>query len=652
MPEETKYSKYNADQIQILEGLDPVRKRPGMYIGSTDQTGLHHLVTEIVNNAVDEALAGYANQIVIFFSKDKEISVTDNGRGIPTDIKKEYGKSALELMMTKLHSGGKFGEGGYKIAGGLHGVGLSVTNALSDYFKIAVKRGPNFYFQKYTDGVPDFNVKTVSPEELIKEFPNEFPFLENQESGSIFLFRPSKKYLDTDEVNTKFLTNQFREYSFLTSKLKFVVKDLKNNQNKAFYFEGGIKTFVEFLNKNKEVIGEKPFYFHNNKDGIDVEISLQYNNSYSETVLCFANNIRNPEGGSHLTGFRGGLTKSLNDYAKKASLIKDNDEQLSGDDVREGLTSVISVKLENTKLQFEGQTKNKLGNAEVRPVVEALFKEHFDQFLSENPREAQAIIGKNILATKARLAAKAARESVIRKGALEGSILPGKLADCREKDPSLSEIFIVEGDSAGGSAKQGRDRETQAILPLWGKVLNTERARIDQIIKSDKFKTFVSALGSGIGEGINLQKLRYHKIIIMTDADVDGSHIKTLHLTFLFRHLRPLVENGFIYVAVPPLYKAVWGKEKRYLTDDNEKDKFLAEMKGKAISISRFKGLGEMNAEELWETTMNPQTRRLKQITVEDAQSADEVFTMLMGEEVLPRKKFIQANAKKADVDF
>jgi DNA gyrase subunit B len=672
MPNASDYQKYTADQIQILEGLDPVRKRPGMYIGSTDQTGLHHVVTEIVNNAVDEGLAGFANKITVIFKTDNSVSVTDNGRGIPTDIKKEYGKSALELMMTKLHSGGKFGKGGYKIAGGLHGVGLSVTNALSDSFLVGVKRGADFFFQRYADGVPTTQVESVAKEKFNTLFPDEYAYLSNEESGSIFHFAPSKKYFDTVEVNAKILTAQFREYAFLTSKLQFLVINQKSNEKKSFYFEGGIKTFVEALNKNKEKINEKPFYFSDTRDGVEVEVSLQYNDSYTETVLCFANNIRNPEGGSHLTGFRGGLTKALNDYGRKNNFIKESEEPLSGDDVREGLTAIISIKLENTKLQFEGQTKNKLGNAEVRPVVETLFKEHFDNFLLENPRDAEGIIAKNLLAAKARKAAKAARESVIRKGALEGSILPGKLADCREKDPAKAEIFIVEGDSAGGSAKQGRDRETQAVLPLWGKVLNTERARIDQIIKSDKFKTFISALGAGIGDQFNINKLRYHKIIIMADADVDGSHIKTLHLTFLYRHLPQLIENGFVYVAMPPLYKATYGKEKRYLVDDAEKDQFIeamstknnaskksntlgrgdiAESGSRKFTIQRFKGLGEMNAEELWETTMNPDTRRLRQITVGDLTDADEVFTMLMGEEVLPRKKFIQANASTAEVD-
>ncbi|MBU1104321.1 DNA gyrase subunit B [Candidatus Parcubacteria bacterium] len=651
MPKETKYSQYNAEQIQILEGLDPVRKRPGMYIGSTDQTGLHHLVTEIVNNAVDEALAGFCNQIVIYFNADNSISVTDNGRGIPTDIKKEYNKSALELMMTKLHSGGKFGEGGYKIAGGLHGVGLSVTNALSEFFTVVVKRGSSLMIQEYTNSVPTEDVKPISEAEFKSKFPNESDYLLSGESGSVFYFLPSKKYLDTIEVNPKTLTAQFKEYAYLSSKLRFIIHNRKAGEDRSFYFENGIKTFVEAINKNKQHINETPFFVHESKGDIDCEIAIQYNNSYSETVLCFANNIRNPEGGSHLTGFRGGLTKSLNDYAKKNGFLKDNEEPLSGDDVREGLTAVISVKLPNTKLQFEGQTKSKLGNAEVRPAVESILKEAFDFFLNENPKDAGSIMEKNLLASKARKAAKAARESVIRKGALEGSILPGKLADCREKDPAKAEIFIVEGDSAGGSAKQGRDRETQAILPLWGKVLNTERARLDQIIKSDKFKTFISALGCGIGDQLNLNKLRYHKIIIMADADVDGSHIKTLHLTFLFRHLLPVIERGFVYSAMPPLFKAVWGKEKKYLVDEEEKDKFVAQMAGKNVTIQRFKGLGEMNPAELWETTMNPATRRLKQITVENAQEADAVFTMLMGEEVLPRKKFIMSNASQAEVD-
>jgi len=575
---------------------------------------------------------------------------------MPTEIKQGYNVSALELIMTKLHSGGKFGQGAYKVSGGLHGVGLSVVNALSTFFNVGVKRGNTYRIQQYKDSVPVSVVKDVTQEEFKKAFPKEFKYLEKEESGSIFHFLASKDYLDTIKLNAGYLINRFKEYAYLTSKLKFIIRDETNpfnlsNPTTTFYFEGGIKTFTEALNKNKKGLNS-PFYVNEEKDNIVVETAVQYNDSYSENVLCFANNIKNAQGGPHLTGFRSALTKSLNDYAKEKNLFKNGDDSFSGDDVREGLTAVVSVKLENQKLQFEGQTKGKLGNAEVRPAVETVVKKALDTYLLENPRDAESIISKNLLAARARKAAKAARETVLRKGALEISSLPGKLADCQEKDPALCELFVVEGDSAGGPAKQGRDRKTQAILPLFGKVLNTERARLDKIIKSDKFKILITAIGAGIGEQFNLEKLRYHKIIIMADADIDGAHIMTLYLTFLFRHMTELVEKGHVYVAQPPLYKAVWGKEKKYLIDEEEKERFLIANKEKNISIQRFKGLGEMNSDELWETTMDPAVRRLKQITIEDASQADAVFTMLMGEEVMPRKKFIMANAEKADLDI
>jgi len=648
-------NQYSAEQIQVLEGLEPVRKRPGMYIGSTDQTGLHHLVTEIVNNAVDEAMAEYADKINILFHKDNFVTVVDNGRGIPTDIKEGYGVSALELVMTKLHAGGKFGGGGYKVAGGLHGVGSSVVNALSDWMCVLVKRGDSLFVQEYNLGTPKYKVKEYKNIEDVKvEF--EYPikgveFLKTSDSGTIVSFKPSPQFFGDNRINIKTLTEQFREYAYLTAKLQFNIEDENENTKNIFYFEGGIKSFVRELNRHKKVLNDTIFYIHKKYEEVDVECAMQYNDSFSENVLCFANTIKNPEGGSHLTGFRSALTRTINDYIKKHNLTKNGNVTLTGEDLREGLTTIISVKLDSQKLQFEGQTKGKLGNAEARIAVETVIKEALDLYLEENPKDAEQILSKIFLAAKARMAARAARDAVVRKGALEGTTLPGKLADCREKDPAKSEIFIVEGDSAGGPAKQGRNRENQAILPLFGKVLNTERARLDKIIKSDKLKTLIVALGGGISDQFNIDKVRYHKIIIMADADVDGSHIITLYLTFFFRHLRTLIERGFVYVAVPPLYKATWSKERKYLLDDEEKDKFLKNSTYKNVIIQRFKGLGEMNPDELWETTMNPETRVLKNIAIEDAQKADETFDILMGEEVEPRKRFIQTHAKQAELD-
>jgi DNA gyrase subunit B len=653
----TKYN-YDADQIQVLEGLEPVRKRPGMYIGTTGQDGLHHLVTEIVNNSMDEAIAGFADHIKVEFFKDGSVAIYDNGRGIPYDVKKEYGVSALELAFTKLHAGGKFGGGGYKVSSGLHGVGASVVNALSEWTRVLVKRGDNVVIQEYaTGGKVVRPVEKIDPKKPVSKIKGAEWSVDvenwNYESGTIVQFQPDGTIFETTDFNYKFFVNQLREYAYLTAGIKFEVVDHRVTQNYTFYFEGGIKTFLKSLNRNKTPLNPSIFHVQKEYDDIMVEASLQYNNSFTENVLTFANHIKNPEGGTHLTGFRSALTKTVNDYARKYNILKDKDPNLMGDDLREGLTAVISVKMDSATLQFEGQTKAKLGNSNVRQAVETIVKDGLDKFFEENPKDAHAIIEKNILALKARMAAKAARDTIIRKTALDGGgILPGKLADCSEKSPEKTELFIVEGDSAGGSAKQGRNREFQAILPLFGKILNTERSRLDKIMDSDKLKNLVIAIGAGIGEQYNSEKIRYNKLIIMADADVDGAHIATLYLTFFYRHMKELIDNGHIYMATPPLYKAVWGKEKQYLFDDKEREQFLKTEKGGKAIIQRFKGLGEMNAEELWETTMNPETRRLKQITIEDAAQADEVFTMLMGEEVPLRKRFIQTHAKSANIDI
>lgn len=648
---------YGAEQIQVLEGLEPVRKRPGMYIGSTGQEGLHHLVTEIVNNSMDEAIGGYADHIKVEFHKDGSVAIYDNGRGIPFDIKKGYGVSALELAFTKLHAGGKFGGGGYKVSSGLHGVGSSVVNALSKWCRVIVKRGNKIVIQEYENGgkpirkVEDLDLKNPTK---IKKSPWDLDVEGwRYENGTIVEFLPDDSIFETKDFDTKFFLNQLREYAYLTAGITFELVDDKTERRFKFYFEGGIKAYLKSLNRNKGVLNNNIFYCKKTNDNVDVEVAMQYNDSFTENVLCFANHLKNIEGGTHLTGFRAALTKCVNDYARANSYLKEKDTNLSGEDLREGLTAVISVALDSSSLQFEGQTKAKLGNTNVRQAVETVVKEALESFLQENPRDAQSIIEKNILAFKARMAAKAARDTVIRKTALEGSgVLPGKLADCSEKDPKKTEIFIVEGDSAGGSAKQGRNRRYQAILPLFGKPLNTERARLDKIVDSDKFKALIIAIGAGIGEQYNPDKLRYNKIIVMADADVDGMHIISLYLTFFYRHMPELIQGGHIHVAVPPLFKATWGKEKRYLFDDKDREKFLKTPEGQKAIIQRFKGLGEMNADELWETTMNPETRRLKLVTVEDAAQADEVFTMLMGEEVAPRKRFIQTHAKDANIDI
>ncbi|MBU1132681.1 DNA gyrase subunit B, partial [Patescibacteria group bacterium] len=641
----------------VLEGLDPVKKRPGMYIGSTGQEGLHHLVTEIINNSMDEAIAGYADKILVEFNKDGSCSIYDNGRGVPFEIKKGYGVSALELAFTKLHAGGKFGGSGYKVSSGLHGVGSSVVNALSEWFRVVTRRDEKTMIQEYQNGG-----EVVRPvEKLDPKKPSKLKGADwsinlddwNDDSITIVQFKPDENIFETIDFDLKFFITQVREYAYLTAGVKFELLDHRSDQKYSFYFEGGIKSFLSAINRNKGLLNEKVFYIRKDYKDIDVEVALQYNDSFRENVICFANHLKNIEGGTHLTGFRSALTKVINDYARKNGILKEKDPNLSGEDLREGLAAIISVKVNSQELQFEGQTKAKLGNTIVRHAVEAVVKESLEQFLNENPRDAQSIVGKNILAFKARMAAKAARDTVIRKTALDGGgVLPGKLADCSSKDNERTELFIAEGDSAGGSAKQARDREIQAVLPIFGKILNTERARLDKIVDSDKFKDLIIGLGTGIGETFDISKLRYGKLIILADADVDGQHINTLYLTFFFRHMVELINNGHIYIAFPPLYKATWGKEKRYIFSDEDRKKFLKTKEGEKAIIQRFKGLGEMNPSELWDTTMNPETRKLKQITIEDAALADEVFSTLMGEEVAPRKRFIVSNAHKANLDI
>jgi len=645
---------YGIEQIQVLEGLEPVRKRPGMYIGSTDQEGLHHLVTEIVNNSVDEALAGRGDRIDVIFHQDGKITVADNGGGIPVEEIPRFKKSALEILMTKLHAGAKFGGGAYKVSGGLHGVGSSVVNALSEYCRVEVRRHGKTYYQEYKRG---------EPTTLVKELKLQTTNYKLQTTGTTTTFRPDRQVFKDLQPDFNFFKTQFRQYCYLTQGLTIHLTDERTSDEATFYFEGGLKSFVQSLNRHKKTLTGAPFYVNKEVNGIAVEVALQYNDGFSENVLCFANNIQNAEGGAHLTGFRTALTRALNDYAVKASLPAGRQgltkDKLSGDDVREGLAAVISIKMDVTKLQFEGQTKAKLGNAEVKSVVESVVLQSLGSYLEENPTDARAILEKNILALKARVAARAARETVIRKGALEGSALPGKLADCQEKDPAKAELFIVEGPSAGGSAKQGRDRATQAILPLGGKILNTERNRLDKILKFEELKALIVALGMGIGEIVEVEKLRYHKVIIMTDADVDGQHIMTLLLTFFYRHLPQTIEQGRLYIAMAPLFRIQKGKDVHYVYSDEERSALISKIsagisnqQAASITIQRFKGLGEMNPEQLWETTMNPETRILKKVEIEDAALADEVFTTLMGEEVPPRKRFIQTHAKQAEVDI
>ncbi|MDA1061088.1 MAG: DNA topoisomerase (ATP-hydrolyzing) subunit B [bacterium] len=623
--------EYSADQITVLEGLSAVRKRPGMYIGSTDITGLHHLVWEIVDNAIDEAMAGYCTEIMVILNKDGSCSVEDNGRGIPVDKHKKTGKSALETVMTVLHAGGKFGEGGgYKVSGGLHGVGVSVVNALSKKTIAEVYRDGKVYSQEYKRGDAGAELKVTG---------------DTKKRGTKITFYPDPDIFDTVEFDFPRILNRLRQQAYLTKGVTISIVDENDDKKFQFYFEGGIKSYVQHLNKNKETFGRVVYIEKEVDEGL-VEVALQYNNTFQENIYTFANNIHTVDGGSHLTGFKSALTRTINYHAKKAELLKEKDGSLVADDVREGLTAIISVKLADP--QFEGQTKGKLGNAEMRTAVESVFYDAFLEFLQENPNEAKAIIGKCHLAARARLAARAARDTVIRKGALEGMTLPGKLADCSSKDPAKSELFIVEGDSAGGSAKQGRNRETQAILPLRGKILNVEQARLDKILANNEVKNLVIALGVGIGDTFNIEKLRYHKVVIMTDADVDGAHIRTLILTLFYRYFKTLIEGGYIYIAQPPLYKVKSGKKEEYAYTDAERDKIIKGLsKGSNHSIQRYKGLGEMNPDQLWQTTMDPENRLMLQVSIDDAEKADHVFDTLMGSEVMPRKKFIQAYAKK-----
>ncbi|MBU2566671.1 DNA topoisomerase (ATP-hydrolyzing) subunit B [Patescibacteria group bacterium] len=678
-PKKAKKGAYGAEQIAVLEGLEPVRKRPGMYIGSTGPEGLHHLIWEVVDNSFDEVMGGHADLVTIILNHDGTVSVSDNGRGIPVDIHKQYKVSALELVLTKLHAGGKFGgEGsGYKISGGLHGVGVSVVNALSESLEARVNRDGAEWEQFYEYGVAKTKVKKVKA---------------SKTHGTTITFKPDAKIFTTTEFDLKYILDHIRQQCYLTKGVRVMVIDarIKNSpRNYGFYFEGGVASYVRHLNHSKQRKHDNIFYIDKHVDDIDVEVGIQYTEDYKETVMAFANTMYNPEGGTHVMGFRSALTRVINNYARSKGYLKEKDDNLSGDDVREGLTAVISVKIKEA--QFEGQTKHKLGNPEARTAVETSMGEAFAMFLEEHPRDGEAIVGKCVLAQRARAAARAARDTVIRKGALEGLTLPGKLADCSSKDPSESELYIVEGDSAGGSAKQGRNREHQAILPLRGKILNVERARLDKMLSNNEIKNLVIALGTGIGENIDIEKLRYQRIVIMTDADVDGSHIRTLLLTLFYRYFPELIDKGYVYIAQPPLYRIQKGKNVKYAYVEEEKADIIAEFlklkeekkkskkdaeaeeveevveeeKGEetseaedsvsekipGITIQRYKGLGEMNPEQLWETTMNPATRIMKRVNIDDATEADETFTILMGAEVAPRKKFIQTHAKKATVD-
>ncbi len=637
---------YTARDIQVLEGLEPVRKRPGMYVGSTDINGLHELVKEIIDNSVDEALAGYAKNVWVVIGKDEKITVADDGRGIPVEPHPKVKKSTLEVTMTVLHAGGKFGAGAYKVSGGLHGVGASAVNALSDWMRVEVRRDHKIYAQEYKRGKPTTKVEAVKDSQIPK-------ILTLPETGTATIFLPDKSIFSTIIVDSKSLAKKIKERAYLVAGLFFHLFDERNDRELHFYFDGGIRSLVRHLNKDKQAINDIPFYVSKSMEEVMLEASFQYNDGYQETIESFANVIATQEGGTHLTGFRMALTRAINDYARKNNLLKEKDGNLTGEDMREGLTAVIAIKMNSENLQFEGQTKSKLGNAEIQPIVNQVVKEGIDTYLEENPNQARKIMEKVILAAKARLAARAAKEAVLRKGALDGMSLPGKLTDCQEKDPAVSELYLVEGDSAGGSAKQGRDRRFQAILPLRGKILNTERARLDKILEFEEIKTLIIALGTGIGDTVDIEKTRYHRIVIMTDADVDGEHIMTLLLTFFFRYLPGIIEKGFLYIAMPPLYKITIGKEFYYAYNDSEKDNIVKlKANGKKINIQRYKGLGEMNPEQLWETTMNPETRIMKQITIEDAAEADHVFSMLMGNEVPPRKRFIQTHAKSATLDI
>ncbi len=652
---------YSADNIQVLEGLEAVRKRPGMYIGSTDERGLHHLLWEIVDNSIDEAMAGYCNKILITFQADGGITVLDNGRGIPVDKHSKTGKSALETVLTVLHAGGKFGGGGYKVSGGLHGVGSSVVNALSTTLKAKVFRDNKIWEQSYTIGKPNGEIKETG---------------KCNKTGTEITYYPDDTIFETLEYNLETVYTRIRQQAYLTKGIELSIVDERKNHEKSkyrFYFEGGVAAYVRHINEPKTTISEI-ISTETVEDDVSVEVALQYTDAYTDTILTFTNNIYTSEGGTHLAGFRMALTKTINAYAREHGILKEKEDNLTADDVKEGMTAIISVKVPEP--QFEGQTKSKLGNSEVRGIVNRAFSKEFSAYLEENPKDAKLVIGKCLLASRARLAARAARDTVIRKGALEGLTLPGKLADCSSKNPSESEIYIVEGDSAGGSAKQGRNRRTQAILPLKGKILNTEQARLDKILANKEVRSLIVALGVGIGEQFDIAKLRYHKIVVMTDADVDGLHIRTLIMTLFYRYFKPVIEGGFLYIANPPLFKLTKGKQAKYAYSDEEKDEIILSWGGSLdlnnknnpddtsavdnekleeivkkvnIGVQRYKGLGEMNPEQLWETTMDPEKRTMFHVTINDAEAADAIFDTLMGSEVFPRRKFIQAHAKDAE---
>lgn len=629
-------SDYTAKDIQVLEGLDPVRKRPGMYIGSTDEKGFQRLINEVVDNSVDEALAGYAQNVWVTLHGDGKASVVDDGRGIPIEIMPQFKKSALEIVMTRLHAGAKFDQKAYKVSGGLHGVGVSVVNALSEYLRVEVRREGEVYLQEYKKGTPLEPVKIIG---------------KTTETGTTVTFFPDRKFFSNQVFDIKTVEQTLRERAYLIAGLTFHLKDERTDLEKTFYIEGGIRSLVAHLNRNKKTLSE-PIFITKENGHLNLEVALQYNDGLSENISSFVNVINTTDGGTHVTGFRMALTRAVNDYAQKIGAFKDSENGLTGDDTKEGVTAVIFLKMSQDQIMFESQTKAKLNNPEIQGFVAQAVKEGLSTYFEEHPREARVMVEKIILAAKARLAARAAKDAVIRKGALEGMTLPGKLADCQERDPAQSELYIVEGDSAGGSAKQGRDRRFQAILPLGGKILNTERAHLDKIIVFEEIKDLIIALGAGIGETYNQGKLRYQRIIIMTDADVDGQHIETLLLTFFFRHLPDVINQGFLYVALPPLFKIQFGKDIFYAYSEEEKDSLLKEKADAKFTVQRYKGLGEMNPEQLWETTMNPEKRTLKQIAIEDATLADQTFSMLMGEEVPPRKRFIQTRAKLATLDI
>ena len=626
--------EYDASQIQVLEGLEAVRKRPGMYIGSTSSSGLHHLVYEIVDNSIDEALAGYCTHIEVTIEPNNIIRVADNGRGIPVDVQEQTGKPALEVVYTVLHAGGKFGGGGYKVSGGLHGVGASVVNALSEWLEVQVHKNGKIYEMKFSRGSITEQMKIVGT---------------TDHNGTVVRFKPDPDMFEDRVYDYDILHTRMREQAFLNAGLRITTEDRRGEEpiRETMCYEGGIREFVGYINKNKTPLHDDVIYMSGEREDSIAEVAMQYNDSYNETIVSFANNILTPEGGMHETGFKSALTRAINAYGKKTNALKEG-ESISGEDCREGLACVISVKLMNA--QFEGQTKAKLGNSEIRTLVDTLVYDKLTTYLEENPAVGRTIIDKAMTASKAREAARKARENVRRKTALEGSTLPGKLSDCNERDPSLTELYIVEGDSAGGSAKGGRDSRYQAILPLWGKMLNVEKVREEKVYGNDKLSPIITALGAGLGEDFDLTKLRYHKIIIMADADVDGAHIRTLLLTFFFRYMRPLIENGYVYSAIPPLYKLTRGKITRVAYSDEERDRVSAELRGEdgkgKVDIARYKGLGEMDPHELWETTMDPERRTLKRIMMDDAITADETFTILMGEKVEPRKEFIEQNAK------